>query len=227
MNNYRIECGYSSLREAEKGSKPREKLERLGISALTDKELLMLIIGSGTMRHPVDEISDDLLSTLDTSPAASTEEIMLISGMGRAKASAIAAALEFGRRRSQKKPRTISSPEDVYREVRHYASREQEHLIVVLLNGAHEIIDTFVATIGLLNKTIVHPREVYAEAIRSRAAAIAIAHNHPSGNIEPSADDKDVTVRLGNAGQILGIKLLDHLVFTDERYYSFLEHGLL
>ena len=227
MNNYRIECGYSSLREAEKGSKPREKLERLGISALTDKELLMLIIGSGTMRHPVDEISDDLLSTLDTSPAASTEEIMLISGMGRAKASAIAAALEFGRRRSQKKPRTISSPEDVYREVRHYASREQEHLIVVLLNGAHEIIDTFVATIGLLNKTIVHPREVYAEAIRSRAAAIAIAHNHPSGNIEPSADDKDVTVRLENAGQILGIKLLDHLVFTDERYYSFLEHGLM
>ena len=214
MNNYRIECGYSSLKEAEKGSKPREKLERLGISALTDKELLMLIIGSGTMRHPVDEISDDLLSTLDTSPAASTEEIMLISGMGRAKASAIAAALEFGRRRSQKKPRTISSPEDVYREVRHYASREQEHLIVVLLNGAHEIIDTFVATIGLLNKTIVHPREVYAEAIRSRAAAIAIAHNHPSGNIEPSADDKDVTVRLENAGQMLGIKLLDHVMFT-------------
>lgn len=98
---------------------------------------------------------------------------------------------------------------------------------MVLLNGAHEVLGTFVATIGLLNKTIVHPREVFADAIRSRAAAIAIAHNHPSGNIEPSQDDKDVTARLQKAGQILGIKLLDHLVFTDERYYSFLEHGLM
>ena len=217
--NYSIECGYSTLKEAENGSKPREKLERLGIGALTDRELLMLIIGSGSIRRPVDEIAKDLLEALDTAPAATP--------VGRAKASAVAAALEFGRRRSHKKPRTVSTPEDVYREVRHYASREQEHLVVVLLNGAHEVIGTFVATIGLLNKTIVHPREVFANAIRSRAAAIAIAHNHPSGNIEPSQDDKDVTARLQKAGQILGIKLLDHLVFTDERYYSFLEHGLM
>lgn len=225
--NYSIECGYSTLKEAENGSKPREKLERLGIGALTDRELLMLIIGSGSIRRPVDEIAKDLLEALDTAPAATPEEIMLIPGVGRAKASAVAAALEFGRRRSNKKPRTVSTPEDVYREVRHYASREQEHLVVVLLNGAHEVLGTFVATIGLLNKTIVHPREVFADAIRSRAAAIAIAHNHPSGNIEPSQDDKDVTARLQKAGQILGIKLLDHLVFTDERYYSFLEHGLM
>ena len=104
--NYSIECGYSTLKEAENGSKPREKLERLGIGALTDRELLMLIIGSGSIRRPVDEIAKDLLEALDTAPAATPEEIMLIPGVGRAKASAVAAALEFGRRRSHKKPRT-------------------------------------------------------------------------------------------------------------------------
>ena len=97
----------------------------------------------------------------------------------------------------------------------------------MLLNGAHEVISTFVATIGLLNRTIVHPREVFSDAISRRAAAIAIAHNHPSGNIEPSDDDKDVTSRIVKAGEILGIKVLDHLVFTDEQYFSFLEHGLM
>ena len=227
METYRIGCGYSTLKEAENGAKPREKLERLGIGALTDKELLMLIIGSGNAKRPVDGIAEDLLRKLDLMPMISTEEIMLIPGMGRAKASAIAAAMELGRRRSHRKPRIVTTPEDVYREVSHYASREQEHLIVVLLNGAHEIIGTFVATIGLLNKTIVHPREVFVEAIRMRAAAIAIAHNHPSGNIDPSEEDKDVTKRLLLSGKILGIKLLDHIVFTDEKYYSFLEHGLM
>ncbi len=225
--NYKLECEYRTLREAESGDKPRERLERLGIEALTDKELVMLVIGSGTVRRPVDEISEDLLELLDRTPEAKTEDIMLISGLGRAKASAIEAALELGRRRSHKKPRSITSPEDIYREIRHYSSREQESLVVVLLNGAHEAIGTFVATIGLLNKTIVHPREVFAPAISKRAAAVAIAHNHPSGNIEPSNDDKEVTVRLNEAGQILGIKLLDHLVFTEDRFYSFLEHGLL
>ncbi len=225
--NYKLECEYRTLREAESGDKPRERLERLGIEALTDKELVMLVIGSGTVRRPVDEISKDLLELLDRTPEAKTEDIMLISGLGRAKASAIEAALELGRRRSHKKPRSITSPEDIYREIRHYSSREQESLVVVLLNGAHEAIGTFVATIGLLNKTIVHPREVFAPAISKRAAAVAIAHNHPSGNIEPSNDDKEVTFRLAEAGQILGIKLLDHLVFTEDRFYSFLEHGLL
>lgn len=225
--NYKLECEYRTLREAESGDRPRERLERLGIEALTDKELVMLVIGSGTVRRPVDEISEDLLELLDRTPEAKTEDIMLISGLGRAKASAIEAALELGRRRSHKKPRSITSPEDIYREIRHYSSREQESLVVVLLNGAHEAIGTFVATIGLLNKTIVHPREVFAPAISKRAAAVAIAHNHPSGNIEPSNDDKEVTLRLAEAGQILGIKLLDHIIFTEDRFYSFLEHGLL
>ena len=139
----------------------------------------------------------------------------------------VRAVMELGRRLNLKRGRTVSSPEDVYREVRHYASTEQEYMVVVLLNGAHEVIKTFVATIGTLDRTVVHSREIYSEAIRMRAASVAIAHNHPSGTLMPSQDDKDVTARLVKAGQLLGIKLLDHLIFTDERYYSFLEHGLI
>ena len=225
--SYVIRNEYASLKETAAADRPREKLERLGVEALTDKELLMLILGSGNSRRPVDEIAEDLLEKLDRTISSDTIDLLQVSGIGRAKASAIGAALELGRRRSARKLRTVASPEDVYREVRHYASREQEVLAVVLLNGAHEAIGTFVATIGLLNRTIVHPREVFAEAVSKRAAAIAIAHNHPSGNIEPSGDDKEVTARLSKAGQILGIKLLDHLIFTDEKYYSFLEHGLM
>ena len=96
-----------------------------------------------------------------------------------------------------------------------------------MLNGAHEVIGTIVATIGLLNRTIVHPREVFADAIRNRAAAVAVAHNHPSGNTEPSNEDIEVTERLKKAGDLLGIRVIDHIVFTDAKYYSFLEHGLM
>ncbi len=225
--SYRFGTGHSSFKETRPEDRPREKIARLGAAALTDKELLMLLIGSGTSGRDVDEVAEDLLSRLDRSNTMTAEEIMQIPGLGRAKASAIDAALELGRRRVQHRQRIISSPGDVFREIQHYSSREQEHLIVVLLNGAHEVISTIVATIGLLNRTIVHPREVFADAIRSRAAAVVIAHNHPSGNVEPSEDDKQVTVRLQKAGEILGIKVLDNIVFSEDRYYSFLEHGLM
>ena len=213
--------------EKETADKPRERLERLGIEALSDKELLMLLIGSGSAKRKVEELADDLLSNLDSNPKLSAEDIRKIPGLGTAKASAIGAALELGRRRVSRKAPSTSNPADIYREIRHYSSRDQESLVVVMLNGAHEVLGTFVATVGLLNRTIVHPREVYAPAIKERAAAIAIAHNHPSGNVTPSEEDKDVTIRIKKAGDILGIKLLDHLVFTDEKYYSFLEHGLI
>jgi DNA repair protein RadC len=147
--------------------------------------------------------------------------------MGSAKASAIIAALELGRRKVTQKPRSITTPMDIYKEVLHFSSREQEHFITIMLNGAHEVIDSFISTIGLLNKTIVHPREVFAPAIKNRAAAIAIAHNHPSGSLEPSEEDKHVTNRLISAGEILGIRVIDHIVFSSRGYYSFLEHSLI
>lgn len=228
MRNYQIEAGFTSLMEKDPADdRPREKLERLGIEALSDKELLMLLVGSGSARRGVEDLAQEILTSLDKNPRLSAADIMKVAGIGIAKASAIGAALELGRRRISKRAPSIANPADIYREIRHFSSREQENLIVVMLNGAHEVIGAFVATVGLLNRTIVHPREVFAPAIRERAAAVAIAHNHPSGNVMPSEEDKDVTARLKKAGEILGIKLLDHIVFSDERYYSFLEHGLM
>mgnify|MGYP004692943789 CR=1 FL=1 len=211
----------------EKNEGPREKLERLPVGSLTDKELLMLLIGSGSGRRKSDEIASDVLRLLDAKSQISLYEAELIQGLGTAKASALIAALELGRRKVSKRGNPISSPKDIFTEVRHYSSREQEHLIVVILNGAHEVIGTEVATIGLVNRTLVHPREVFAPAIERRATAICIAHNHPSGNIIPSDEDKEVTKRLKNCSLVLGITLLDHIIFSQDSYYSFLEHSLI
>lgn len=103
---------------------------------------------------------------------------------------------------------------------------EHKHIIIAL-NGAHEVISSKVVSMGLINRTIVHPREVFADAFKNRAVSIVIAHNHPSRNTEPSEDDKLVTSRITQAGEILGIRVLDHLVFSDSQFYSFLEHGLI
>ena len=227
MRHYQIKTENISVRETPKEDRPRERLERLGVEALTDEELLMLIIGSGTSKRTVNEIAKDLLYELDRNTDMKIEEKLLIPRLVQAKASSIDAALELGRRRVRGKGRVISSPSDIYKEIRHYSSRDQESLIVLMLNGAHETIGTIVATVGLLNRTIVHPREVFSEPIKRRAAAIAIAHNHPSGNVEPSDDDKDVTKRIIRCGEILGLRILDHIIFSDEKYYSFLEHGLM
>ncbi|MBO5770795.1 MAG: DNA repair protein RadC [Spirochaetales bacterium] len=206
---------------------PREKLGRLGPEALTDKELITLIIGSGGGGRKAEDIAEELLSYLDKNPNTRLNELRYIPGMGAAKASAIIAAMELGRRKITQKPRTINCPMDIYKEVLHYSSRDKEHFITIALNGAHEVIDSFISTIGLINRTLIHPREVFAPAIEMRAAAIAIAHNHPSGHLEPSAEDKAATDRLVEAGKILGIKVLDHLVFSTKGYYSFLEHSLI
>jgi DNA repair protein RadC len=111
--------------------------------------------------------------------------------------------------------------------IRHFADRKQEHFICVSLNGANEIIATRVVSVGLVNKTQVHPREVFADPITDRASAVIVAHNHPSGSLEPSKEDIDITARLKSAGEILGIRLLDHVIFNSKGYYSFLEKGLI
>ncbi len=207
--------------------RPREKMEEKGPQALTDLELLSVIISSGTPARPVFDIASDLLALLDRRPNATVDEIAKIRGLGQAKSTQVAAALELGRRRTRKNSNQITSPGDIYNEVRHYAYRSQEQFIVLSMNGAQEVMDIFTATIGLVNKTLVHPREVFSEPIRLRAANIALAHNHPSGQLSPSEEDINVTNRLVEAGKILGIKVLDHLIFTPEGYYSFLEHSLI
>ena len=121
----------------------------------------------------------------------------------------------------------IHSPENVYQEIRHYANEEQEQFIVVCLDGAHRLVKTFVATRGIVNKTLIHPREVFSTPIQLRCTAVILAHNHPSGVLDPSADDISTTTRLVESGELLGIRVLDHLVFSQKGFFSFKEHGLM
>ena len=220
---------WTALSEIERQDRPREKMELKGAESLSDLELIMLLVSSGTAERPVNEVSSELLALLDKSEEPDYKSICAIKGLGRAKSSQILAALELGRRRMKKYGigPSISSPGDIFREVRHYATRDQEQFIVLVLNGAHEVLNVFVATVGLVNKTLVHPREIFSDAIQRRGTAIAIAHNHPSGKLEPSEDDINVTKRILISGDILGIKVLDHIIFSSSSYYSFLEHGLM
>lgn len=216
-----------SVREMPISDRPREKQLSKGSSALTDLELLMILLQSGTEKRRVNEIAEDLLLLLDMNPDATLDEISSISGIGNAKAATVAACLEIGRRRVQEKRPIISSPKDIFDELRHYAERKQEQFIVLSANGAHEIINIFTASVGLVNRTLVHPREVFADPLMRRATAIAVAHNHPSGVLEPSDEDVRVTERLIKAGEILGIKVIDHVVFSRTNFFSFVEHGLM
>lgn len=220
---------WSALSEIERQDRPREKMELKGAESLSDLELIMLLVSTGTAERPVNEVSSELLTLLDKSEEPDYKSICAIKGLGRAKCSQILAALELGRRRMKKYGigPSISSPGDIFREVRHYATRDQEQFIVLVLNGAHEVLNVFVATVGLVNKTLVHPREIFSDAIQRRGTAIAIAHNHPSGKLEPSEDDINVTKRILISGDILGIRVLDHIIFSGTGYYSFLEHGLM
>ena len=216
-----------SIMELPPQDRPREKLENKGALALSDLELLMILLSSGNAKRRVNEIALDLLTLLDTKVDATTDDIAKISGIGTAKASVISAALELGRRRFVKNGNTISTPNDIFLEVKHFATRDQEQFIVIVLNGAHEVINIFTATIGLVNRALIHPREVFSDPIARRATAIILAHNHPSGILEPSREDITTTSRLAESGEILGIKVIDHLIFSTKSYYSFREHGLM
>jgi DNA repair protein RadC len=207
-----------------KEDRPREKLELKGPQSLSDLELMTILLGSGIKGHDVMTVADRILKSLDASKGnASVEDLKQIEGVGQAKATLIAAALEFARRRIRPEGLKITFPADVLPLIRHYADRKQEHFIWVSINGANEVITTRVVSVGLVNKTQVHPREVFADPITDRASSIIVAHNHPIGDLTPSKEDIEITKELKSAGEILGIKVLDHIIFNDKGYYSLLE----
>lgn len=170
--------------------RPREKLMQKGAEGLSDLELLAILLGSGTKGHDVMTIAGRILKTLDGDKGSvSIDKLRKIEGVGTAKATLIAAALEFARRRIRPEGLKISFPADVLPLIRHYADRKQEHFICISINGANEVIVSRVITVGLVNKTQVHPREVFADPIIDRASGIIVAHNHPSGGLTPSKED--------------------------------------
>lgn len=208
--------------------RPRERLKERGPQALSDLDLVTILLGTGNRQVPVHKLAASLIEIIDRKGRdLSHEDLTSSNGIGEAKASTLLAALELGRRLSFSAKKQIIHPGDIFPIVRHYADRQQEHFLRVSLNGAHEIISVEVVSIGLVNRTIVHPREVYSVPLKERATAIIVAHNHPSGRLEPSGEDCEVTQRLRQSGSLLGIPLLDHIIFCDEGYFSFLEEGKL
>jgi DNA repair protein RadC len=209
-----------------KSERPREKLRDKGAAALSDLELLAIILGSGTKGHEVITVADRLLKVLDrTDSQPGPEELEQIDGMGPAKTTLILAALEFARRRIRPEGLKIFIPTDILPIIRHFADRKQEHFLCTSLNGANEVIQTRVVSVGLVNKTQVHPRGVFADPITDRSSAVIVAHNHPAGGTSLSQEDREVTQQLKSAGETLGIRHLDHIIFDRKGYYSFLEKG--
>lgn len=208
--------------------RPREKIKSKGAGALTDTELLAIFLNNGTAKNGVLKLAEEARRVIDTSSSENLfNNLLSIHGIGNAKASSICAVIEFVRRKIYPSTRKICNPGDIYPWLKPYCDEKQEHFIVITLNGANEILSRRVITIGLLNSSQVHPREVFADAVAERAASLVLAHNHPSGNCQPSEEDLRVTYKLKKSGEILGIMVLDHIVFGSSGYYSLRKEKLM
>lgn len=208
--------------------RPREKLVNQGPEALTDIELLAVLLGSGVKGKNVMQVARAILHRFDKDcDEPDVKKLLTIEGVGIAKACQFMAALEFARRRFFDNSTVIRKAQDVLPFISRIVAKKQEYFLCISLNGANEIVGNRVVTIGLLNSTQIHPREVFADVISDRAGSVILAHNHPSGVLEPSSDDIAVTNQMVEAGKILGISVRDHIIVTKNGYFSFQEKGLL
>ena len=220
------------IRDVPKDARPRERLLSAGPESLGDHELLAILLRTGTKEESVLQLAHRLLKHFEglrLLKDATIEEITSIKGIGTTKAIQILAAIELGRRISRLSYNgryVIRSPEDgakyVMEDMRFLS---QEHFVAIYLNTKNQVIHRKTIFIGSLNASIVHPREVFKEAIKRSAASIICVHNHPSGDPTPSREDIDVTKRLAECGRIIGIELLDHLIIGDQKFVSLKEKG--
>jgi DNA repair protein RadC len=217
-----------SIAQIPKNDRPREKLLAKGAAALSDQELLAVLLGKGTASMDVMTLAAKLARVIDEKGlGVKVQDLKEFNGVGDAKSALVVAAIEFARRRIKPDGFKIGRPADVLPLIRHFADRKQEHFLCATINGANEVLGVQVVSIGLVDRSPVHPREVFAYAVADHASGIIVAHNHPSGPVDPSSYDRNTTAQLKSAGQILGIELLDHVIFNRSSYFSFLESGLL
>lgn len=226
-----------SIRDWPEDERPREKLLKQGAGSLTDAELLALIIRSGdpSTKQSAIDLGRELISHFDANlrelGSADIAQICAIKGMGLAKASGIKAAFtlaaRFQARRLERFER-FTSPRQVFDYFHHeFRDSRKEYFLTLLLDGKNRIIRRVQVSEGSLNQSIVHPREVFSPAVKESAAAMILVHNHPTGDPTPSSEDIAVTRRLREAGEIMGIKVLDHIIVGDGEYLSFVERGLM
>ena len=217
-----------TIKDMPEHSRPREKLREKGASALSDEELVAAILGMGTAGVDVRTISKQVAGLIrEHKETLKLDHLLGVPRMGLAKAAQILAAFELARRHLLKDTVKISCARDVLPFLTDIGGKQQEYFLCISLNGANEVIEKRVVTIGLLDKSPVHPREVFADVIADRAAAVIFAHNHPSGDLQPSQSDLQLQEQLTEAGKILGIRVLDHVIVSRKGYYSFQETGLI
>ncbi len=209
--------------------RPREKLEKYGPDKLTDPELLAVLLGSGIKGLNVVELAKRIVKMIErTGPVkVGLENLLKEKGLGKAKAMQVIAALEFGKRINSEQKAEILSPSDAWKLCGDIRNSKKEHFVAFYLDTRSKLIERQIISIGTLNASLVHPREVFEPAIVLRAASVIVAHNHPSGDTEPSDDDITSTKRLTEAGKILGIELLDHVIVTAAGFSSLKDKGLV
>lgn len=218
------------IKDLPKIERPREKLMQYGPARLSNSELLAIILRSGKKGENVVVLSNKILKKFKAErlPAISFGELKSFPGLGPAKACEILACFELGKRLLKGKAAGLYlKPEDVYRELRDIRDHKKEHFVIFFLDSRNQEIKREVISVGSLNANLVHPREVFEPAVKNFAAQVILAHNHPSGDPEPSEDDLELNKRLVEAGKILGIEVIDHIIIGKAGFLSFKEKGLL
>lgn len=222
------------IKDLDISQRPREKLKNEGYDFLSDEELLAILIGTGSKKKNAIELSREIFSKFSTDEllSISIEELSTVEGIKLAKASKIVASIQLGKRLSEKmankKIKQITSCDDVYNLMKNkFLDTKKEHFYAILLDTKNIIISKELISTGDLNSSIVNPRECFIAAVRKSANAIIFVHNHPSGNCNPSRNDKIITDRLVQAGKILDISVLDHIVIGNGKYFSFKKECLM
>lgn len=222
-----------TIHDLPKDERPRERLVKFGEQALSTQELLQLVLGRGVAGESVAVTAQKLLAqfgSLQKLAEASIEELSSIKGIGLAKATQMKAAFEIGRRLSTQAPsyksKELTDPEKVYRLIKNkLKDYHKEHFYIIALNSRNYSIAE--VSVGSLNASVVHPREVFAETLRQNAASVILVHNHPSGDPEPSEDDLLLTKKLVESGKILGIEVVDHIIVAQDDFFSFKNKGII
>jgi DNA repair protein RadC len=224
-----------TVRDMPREERPRERLQALGAGALSSQELLAIIIGRGVAGKPVTAIAQELIGrfgSINAVSEATIEELSQIKGLGTAKAAQLKACFELAKRKELEsddlEDYTITSPRSVVKAVRaRIKDKAKEHFMLITLNTRNKVTSITNVSVGTLNASLVHPREVFRDAIRRSASSVVLAHNHPSGDPTPSEEDLKITKRLVEAGKILGIEVLDHVIIGKDDSCSFKEKGLI
>jgi len=218
------------IKETPKVDRPREKLIQYGPKKLTNSELLAIILSSGTKEKNVLQLAQSVFRQYpdENIKKASFESLEKTKGIGTVKACQIIACLELGKRFQQKMPTNpIVSPKVVWQELQDTRDHKKEYFVVFYLDQGNQIIKKETISVGILNASLVHPREVFEPAIKYLAARLIVSHNHPSGDSSPSLDDLNLTKRLIETGKVIGIEVIDHVIVTKDNFFSFKENKLI